>query len=81
MSTKDYIYLGLLILAAVVFYCHGFYSGVCRSRGLYEDLRNRKASDRDFAEDDQGNYVEAAYSRQYDALLPRLEVRGDYKNN
>jgi hypothetical protein len=27
MSTKDYIYLGLLTFSAIVFYLHGWYSG------------------------------------------------------
>jgi len=38
MTTKDWIYLGLIVLAAVAFYCNGFYAGVMRSRKLYENL-------------------------------------------
>lgn len=38
MTTKDIVYLVLIVLAALVFYCHGFFSGVNRSRRLYESL-------------------------------------------
>lgn len=38
MTTKDWIYLGLIVLASVAFYCNGFYAGVMRSRKLYENL-------------------------------------------
>ncbi len=40
MTTKDFVYLGLLLLTALAFYCHGFYSGVCRSKRVYETLLN-----------------------------------------
>ena len=38
MTTKDFVYLGLIALVALVFYCHGFFSGVNRSRRIYEAL-------------------------------------------
>lgn len=38
MTTKDYVYLGLILLTALIFYCHGFYSGVYRCRKLYTKL-------------------------------------------
>jgi hypothetical protein len=38
MTTKDYVYLGLIALAALVFYCHGFNAGVRRSRKTFEPL-------------------------------------------
>ncbi len=38
MTTKDWIYLGLLAVCALVFYCHGFFSGVARTRKLFESL-------------------------------------------
>jgi len=35
MTTKDYIYLGLLLLTALLFYSNGFYDGVRRARSIY----------------------------------------------
>jgi len=32
MTTKDYVYLGLIVLAAVVFYVHGFCAGAEQAR-------------------------------------------------
>ena len=81
MTTKDYVYLGLMALAALVFYCHGFYSGVCRSRSLYESLRSRNPTSSDYIENDDESLGETAFSRQHMTMLPHLEVRGDYKNN
>ena len=40
MTTKDYVYLGLILLTALAFYCNGFYAGVCRSKRVYETLLN-----------------------------------------
>lgn len=81
MTTKDYVYLGLMALAALVFYCHGFYSGVCRSRSLYESLKSCSTASSAFNADDDESMGEAPFSRQHMAMLPHLEVRGDYKNN
>ena len=38
MTTKDYIYLGLILLSALAFYCNGFYAGVYRCKRMYETL-------------------------------------------
>ena len=32
MSTKDYVYLALIALSALVFYLHGYYAGASRRR-------------------------------------------------
>ncbi|HXG46018.1 MAG TPA: hypothetical protein VNO52_00205 [Methylomirabilota bacterium] len=40
MTTKDYIYLGLLAFAAVVFYLNGYHAGLNRSRRLFERVFN-----------------------------------------
>jgi hypothetical protein len=36
MTTKDYVYLGLLALSVVVFYLHGYAAGANRTRRLFE---------------------------------------------
>ena len=51
MTTKDFVYLGLLALTAVVFYCHGFFSGVNRSRRIYEALLGGAEDERATEED------------------------------
>jgi len=45
MTTKDYVYLGLILLTALAFYCNGFYAGVCRSKKVYETLLNDAEQD------------------------------------
>jgi len=36
MTTRDYIYLGLILLTALAFYCNGFYAGVHRCKRMYD---------------------------------------------
>jgi hypothetical protein len=38
MITKDYVYLGLILLTALAFYCNGFYAGVYRCKRMYDSL-------------------------------------------
>ncbi len=38
MTTKDYIYLGMIVLTALAFYCNGFYAGVYRCKKMYDSL-------------------------------------------
>lgn len=38
MTTKDYVYLGLILLTALAFYCNGFYAGVYRCKRMYDSL-------------------------------------------
>ena len=38
MTTKDYIYLGMILLTALAFYCNGFYAGVYRCKRMYDSL-------------------------------------------
>jgi hypothetical protein len=44
MDLKDYIFLGLAVLAAVALYCNGFYMGVYRS---WESFKSSEAEDGD----------------------------------
>jgi len=45
MTTKDWIYLCLIGLAALVFYYYGFFLGVNRSRIIYEVLLREGVDD------------------------------------
>ena len=80
MTTKDFVYLGLIALTALVFYCHGFFSGVNRSRRIYEALLGG-ADEEPVAEEWPG-----ALDRQT-GMRPPLspqrgsEIRGDFGNN
>jgi len=38
MTTKDWVYLGLILLTALAFYCNGFYAGVYRCKRMYDSL-------------------------------------------
>jgi len=36
MTTKDYVYLAVIVIVALAFYCNGFYAGVYRCKRMYE---------------------------------------------
>jgi hypothetical protein len=38
MTTKDCVYLGVIGLTALFFYCRGFFVGVSRAKRVYESL-------------------------------------------
>jgi hypothetical protein len=87
MTTKDYIYLGLILLTAMAFYCNGFYAGVYRCKRMYDTLLD----DSDVtAEADAQNVSDAnliaseekvlAY-REHDLSMQGRELRGDFGNN
>ena len=38
MTLKDWVYLVLIGLTALIFYCNGFYSGVYRTKRMYDSL-------------------------------------------
>lgn len=42
MTTKDWIYLGLILLAGLAFYCNGFYAGVYQCKRMYDSLSEDK---------------------------------------
>ena len=45
MTTKDYVYLGLILLTALAFYCNGFYAGVYRCKRMYDTLLDDSEGD------------------------------------
>jgi hypothetical protein len=49
MTIKDYVYLGLILLTALAFYCNGFYAGVYRCKRIYDNLIDEAESDTDDA--------------------------------
>lgn len=84
MTIKDYVYLGLIALAALIFYCHGFYAGVSRSRRVYEALLDEEADEAMLEAPEailDSTPVAAFPSRQTMPPFPRREARGDFGNN
>ncbi len=91
MTTKDYVYLGLILLTALAFYCNGFYAGVYRCKRMYdmlldepegEDGRERSPLEiaKSFAKEDK--LLSASDSlRTPKPLLQDREVRGNFGNN
>ena len=90
MTTKDWIYLGLIVLAAVAFYCNGFYAGVMRSRKLYENLLNDATEEaKEALAEDERNVATCENTvgdvrfafRQMRPEVPKRGQRDDFGNN
>jgi hypothetical protein len=84
MTTKDYVYLGLIALAALIFYCHGFYAGIIRSRRIYDALLGDCGTVEDPGSNEAG--AEEIHSlpppsRHQIPSFPIRELRGDFGNN
>ena len=91
MTTKDYVYLGLLLLTALAFYCNGFYAGVCRSKKVYETLLNDADQDTEGPLEQPTEGKSLALSekqlgstfahREQQPATPSKELRGDFGTN
>lgn len=90
MTTKDYIYLGLILLTALAFYCNGFYAGVYRCKKVYDSLPEELETDGDntITPPEFGKSVAidakafaSPASREPAILLSSPELRGDFRNN
>ena len=91
MTTKDYVYLGLILLTALAFYCNGFYAGVYRCKRVYDKLIDEAESDSDdtlhasnsgklvIAEDKA--FVASLLAREDGLPLPGRDLRRDFRNN
>lgn len=87
MTTKDYIYLGLILLSALAFYCNGFYAGVYRCKRMYETLLDDAEVQ---PHPDHSVLLEAnlfaiegkdvAYRTQ-EQLVPKRELKGNFGKN
>jgi hypothetical protein len=82
MTTKDYIYLGLILLTALAFYCNGFYAGVYRCKRMYDTLlddgevNSEEASGKFLAINDK----ELSF-RSCENPVPQRALRGDFGKN
>jgi hypothetical protein len=91
MTIKDYVYLGLILLTALAFYCNGFYAGVCRSKRVYETLLDdaEQENERAAHEPMDGKSIapgekevgsELSYSRDRTTIAGK-QLRGDFGHN
>ena len=91
MTTKDYVYLGLILLTALAFYCNGFYAGVYRCKRVYDKLIDEAESDTDdtLPASDSGKlvlaedkaFVSSTLARVHGIPLPGRDLRGNFRNN
>ena len=87
MTTKDYIYLGLILLTALAFYCNGFYAGVYRCKRMYDTLLDDAEIESDSLSPSQkqgklfSNKDKVLAFRPEEALAPSRELRGNFGNN
>ena len=91
MTTKDYIYLGMIVLTALAFYCNGFYAGVYRCKKMYDSLLDDSAQDSkdEGVEGLSGNshvssdnsFTVAAPERDQNIKISNRELRGDFGKN
>ena len=91
MTTKDYVYLGLILLTALAFYCNGFYAGVYRCKRMYDALLDESEGDegaglmsspvgKPLAEEDK--LLSASNGlRPAKPVVQNPEVRGNFGNN
>jgi hypothetical protein len=91
MTTKDYVYLGLILLTALAFYCNGFYAGVYRCKRMYDALLDDSEGDENVEQvpSKTGKFLamedkllSASDSlRSSNPLIQDREVRGNFGNN
>ncbi len=92
MTTKDYIYLGMILLTALAFYCNGFYAGVYRCKKMYDSLLDDSEqqdskdagveglSEKPPASSDN-SFAAAAPQRDQNIKISNRELRGDFGKN
>ena len=87
MTTKDYIYLGLIQQTAMPYYCNGFYAGVYRCKRMYDTLLDDSENEADTPSPSpkQGKFLsnkdKVLAFRPEDTLAPSRELRGNFGNN
>lgn len=91
MTTKDYIYIGMIALTALAFYCNGFYAGVYRCKRMYDELLDdtEPAANEEKDSTPADNYCAASDSslilvaQRRDSSLPLFKrtIKGDFGQN
>ena len=92
MTTKDYIYLGMILLTALAFYCNGFYAGVYRCKKMYDSLLDdsehqdsKDAGVEGLSENppvsSDNLFAATAPQRDQNIKISNRELRGDFGKN
>ena len=91
MTTKDYIYIGMIVLTALAFYCNGFYAGVYRCKRMYDELlddteshaneENASTPAVNFSSASNSPPVMVAHRRDSSLPLFKREINGDFGQN
>lgn len=92
MTTKDYIYLGMIVLTALAFYCNGFYAGVYRCKKMYDSLLDDADQEGETTEPQTAASSKSDLSsdnslaihppeRNQNLLMSDRELRGDFGKN
>jgi hypothetical protein len=95
MTTRDYVYLGLILLTALAFYCNGFYAGVYRCKRMYDSLLddNEETSlaslpgtpspeqDVNPVSESEKVFAGEHAAREVKVALSNRELRGDFGKN
>ena len=91
MTTKDYIYLGMIVLTAIAFYCNGFYAGVYRCKKMYDSLLDDSAQDpkntgveglsENSPASSDNSFTIGVPEREQSIKISSRELRGDFGKN
>jgi hypothetical protein len=90
MTTKDLLYLTAIAIAALLAYCHGFFSGFNRARKIYDSLLGQPEcpapaeGETPASGGSLAKGVAAAPAWEFNGTRNRLsgqDLRGDFGNN
>jgi hypothetical protein len=91
MTTKDYIYIGMIVLTALAFYCNGFYAGVYRCKRMYDELlddtdthaneENHSTPGENYSAASAPSSAMIAHQRNSSLPLFKREIEGDFGRN
>ncbi len=91
MTTKDYIYVGMIVLTALAFYCNGFYAGVYRCKRMYDELlddtesngneENTSSPADNFSAASEPSLPATRNHRESSLPLFKREIKGDFGQN
>lgn len=87
MTTKDYVYLGLVLLAALAFYCNGFYAGVYKCKRMYDsvfddsDQASPTPDSVKFLAEEEKVLAGDRSNRDPKVLISNRELKGDFGKN
>lgn len=88
MTTKDWVYLGLVLLTALAFYCNGFYAGVYRCKRMYDSMleepepgAHAKGQDANFISEEENILATVSPVREPKVALSSRDLKGTFGEN